>query len=156
MNRRHFVKLSSTAAAVVLFNQLTYADSAGSMINPAEEAWAETNEGWIKLTRTAGGVFAKGDVEVHTTAKGGARSVNVRAGKAALKAIRLKWGHRLKPGALSLGDGCERLYGDSAWRTWNSDIKNLWYVLINDGKSTSCFGVKTGCNAMCWWALKPD
>ncbi|MGZ3752505.1 MAG: hypothetical protein ACXVAU_14585, partial [Mucilaginibacter sp.] len=30
------------------------------------------------------------------------------------------------------------------------------YVILNDGKVSACFGVKTGCNSICWWAVKNE
>jgi alpha-galactosidase len=29
-------------------------------------------------------------------------------------------------------------------------------MVLHDGKQSACFGVKTGCNSICWWAIKSD
>ena len=78
------------------------------------------------------------------------------ARRIALKSVRLKWNQQVKPNAKSLGDHWERIYGNAAWLSPFETAKNPWYVLLNDGQYTACFGVKTGCRAICWWAFKPD
>jgi alpha-galactosidase len=153
MQRRHFIRLSATAGAAVLFNRLTsIAASIQSVINLPEEVWAKSGDEWHKLEHS-GSAYAYKDIRVRLRADETALSVYVSSPSAELNAVRLKWQHGLPANAKVLGDHWERSYGDLGWKQPDSNTKQPWYFLLHDGKDTACFGVKTGCNAICWWNL---
>ncbi|MGN6640072.1 MAG: hypothetical protein ACTHJ8_14275, partial [Mucilaginibacter sp.] len=153
MQRRHFIRLSATAGAAVLFNRLTsIAASIQPVINLPEEVWAKSGDEWHKLEHS-GSAYAYKDIRVRLRADETALSVYVSSPSAELNAVRLKWQHGLPANAKVLGDHWERSYGDLGWKQPNSNTKQPWYFLLHDGKDTACFGVKTGCNAICWWNL---
>jgi alpha-galactosidase len=156
MHRRHFVKLSATTAAAVLFSRVTYAASQQSLINLPDEVWTQTDEGWFKMTAAGGASFIYKDIEVSIKPDGDAIAVHVQSPGVALSGIRLKWEYVVNSSVKVLGDNWERTYGDAAWKAPDTGIKDPWYVLLYDGTDTAGFGVKTGCSAVCWWAVDKD
>lgn len=157
MNRRHFLKLSALTSASLLFNRLTSLASGNSpLINPPDEIWAKSREQWFKLDHRLALSYSHGPIHVVIKQIGNALSVEVRSPGMPLNAIKLKWKHHTNNIAKALGDHYERSYGDLAWKNIDAANKNPWYVLLNDGKDTACFGVKTGCNAICWWNVSSE
>ena len=156
MHRRHFVKLSSTTIAALLLSRVTQAANSVLLINMPDEVWAQAGADWFLLKPTGGPSFSFNDTEVSLKTNGDALGVYVQSPKTALTGVRLKWRYQVKQATKTLGDHWERSYGDAAWKDTGSHVKNPWYVLLHDDKQTACFGIKTGCNAICWWAVNPD
>ncbi|HVW95351.1 MAG TPA: hypothetical protein VHA56_05255 [Mucilaginibacter sp.] len=156
MQRRHFIKLSATASAALLFSRITYASGDASLINLPDEVWAKFDAEWVQLKPSGNGSFTYKETEVSIRTKKNRRGVYIHSPATALSAVRLKWKHKTDLSGKILGDHFERSYGDLSWKTPSQSIKNPWYVLIHDEKSTSCFGVKTGANTICWWNAGPD
>ncbi len=156
MYRRHFVKLSGATMAALLFSRLTHAENSNHLINTPDEVWAQAGAEWFRLKAAGDSSFTFNDTEVILKTNGNALGVYVQSSKTALTAVRLKWKYRVKPATKVLGDHWERSYGDAAWKGADSGTKNPWYVLLNDDGQTACFGVKTGCSAICWWGVNTD
>lgn len=156
MQRRHFIGLSATAAAGLVFSRLAHASGDNALINNPGEVWGQAGAGWFRLKPAGNALFAYRDVEVNLHPNGNATGVYIQSPTLTLTAIRLKWNHHTGPAVRSLGDHWERTYGDVAWKTPAPATKNPWYVLLHDDTQTACFGIKTGCNAICWWAVNPD
>jgi alpha-galactosidase len=156
MYRRHFIKLSATTTAAVLFSRITNAAGDGHLINSPSEVWAETNAGWFQLKSAGHSLFALNGTEVGLKPNGNALGVYVQSPKTAIKSVRLKWRYEIKTATKSLGDHWERIYGNAAWIDPSANVKNAWYVLLHDDVQTACFGVKTRCNTICWWTVNPD
>lgn len=157
MQRRHFLTLSATTAAAVLFSRLTYATLAQTHImNAPDEVWVQSGDEWFKLKGSNESLFSHKDIQVTVKAGGNSRGVYVASPTQQLNAVRLKWKHGVPSTAISLGDHWERSYGDLQWKTGITGAKNPWYVIVHDTKQTSCFGVKTGTNSICWWGLNND
>jgi alpha-galactosidase len=157
MQRRHFLKLTSTTAAAILLSRLTYATSPQtSTINIPNEVWAQSGDNWFKLKSANGSLFSYKDIQVTVKTNGNAKGVYITSPSLELNAVRLKWTHNIPATALFWGDAWERSYGDLQWKTNKAGVKNPWYVMIYDAKQTACFGVKTGCNTLCWWGLNND
>ncbi len=156
MHRRHFAKLSATTMAALLFSRITSAEGSNTLMNTPDEVWAQTGAEWFRLQPSGNSLFAFNDVEVSIKAKGNAIGVYIQSPSTALKGVRLKWKHQAAAGIKVLGDAWERIYGDAGWKTLSADTTNPWYVLLNDDRQTACFGVKTGCSALCWWAVSPE
>ena len=154
MIRRNFIKLSATALTATLYSRLTSAAGNGTqLINHPDEAWAKLQTGWVKLHGT-GSMFTYRDLTLEVKARGNAVSVYVTSPVEELLALRLTWKYDTKGYSKVLGDHWERSYGDLAWKTPDPAAKNPWYVLLYDDKQTAGFGVKTGANSICWWAVK--
>ena len=157
MNRRHFVKLSSTTAAAILFSRLTsLADNKTNIIHMPDEVWAQSGTDWFKLTASNSSIYIYKDIQVRLRQNENALAVFTVSPTLQLNAVRLKWKHSLNQPTKVLGDHWERSYGDLAWKAPHATAKNPWYVLLHDDKDTTCFGVKTGCNSICWWAVGND
>jgi alpha-galactosidase len=157
MNRRHFVKISAAGTAAVILNCITsLAEGMIPLMNMPDEVWAQSGENWFILKSHDGSAFANNHIEVSLKQSSDALSVYAQSPAMPLNAIRLKWKHQAAPLAKVLGDHWERSYGDLAWKSLEADIKNPWYVILHDGNQSACFGVKTGCNSICWWAVKTD
>jgi alpha-galactosidase len=157
MQRRHFIKLTATTGAAILFSRLTYATSTQTTaINLPDEVWAQSGAEWFKLKSTNGSKFNYKDIEVTVKANGNAKGVYIQSPTQQLNSVRLKWKHNTSSSAKYLGDHWERSYGDLQWKTGFNGGKSPWYVIIHDTKQTACFGVKTGANSICWWSLGAD
>ncbi|WP_428327392.1 hypothetical protein [Mucilaginibacter sp.] len=153
MHRRHFVKLSATSMAALLISRITYAEGNGRLMNHPDEVWTSTGSDWFQLKSSGGSVFTNKGIEVSIKTEGNAKGVYALSPAAPLSGIRLKWKHQVAPDTKVLGDSFERTYGDAAWKAPDANNKNPWYVLLYDEKQTACFGVKTGCNTICWWTV---
>lgn len=156
MNRRHFVKISSATSLALLFASITsLAEDSAAVMNLPDEVWAQSGKNWFRL-KLSGSAYTYKDIEVSMKQNGDALSVFVQSPGVELNAVRLKWKHDTAASTKVLGDHWERSYGDLAWKAPDAGVKNPWYVTLYDGKESACFGVKTGCNSICWWAVKPD
>jgi len=154
MHRRNFIKLSATTAATLLFSRVTYASSADSaLINDPDEAWAKFNNNWVKLTSSGGNVFSYQGIQVKLQTVGGGKAVYIQAPMVSLQGIKLLWRYNTSSYNKMLGDHWERSYGDLAWKAPQAGIKLPWYMLLHDDRHTACFGVKTGADTICCWAI---
>jgi len=153
MNRRHFLKLSGAASAALIFSRLTAFANGVALINHPDEVWAKLGGQWYHLSMLGGEHHHK-DVRVRFGQKGKALGVFVSSPSTSLDAVKLKWKYEAVPKASILGDHWERSYGDLHWAKDDLGASNPWYMLINDGQTTACFGVKTGCNTLCSWSMK--
>ncbi|HTI57701.1 hypothetical protein [Mucilaginibacter sp.] len=154
MNRRHFVRISTITSAALIFNRLTsYAGSNLPVINMPDEVWAKSGAEWFKLKSSNGSVFTYKDIQVKLKHNGTVLSTYVSSPVRQLNALRVKWRHHEAPLVKVLGDHWERSYGDLQWTLNYITKKCPWYMMINDGKSTTGYGVKTGCNTICRWSL---
>ena len=159
MQRRHFLKLSASGTAALLLHQrMTYAVGVHSLVHMPDEVWAHTGDRWFRLTGSGDGRFA---------VRKGRRSNPCRQGRCprgypfehpGLGAQRhtpaMQGIHPIDPAAtMRWGISGSGRMGDQAWKPLDPEVKNPWYVLLHDRSGTACFGVKTGCNAFCWWSV---
>ena len=80
-------------------------------------------------------------------------SITLAPSPEAIKRIRIRWkgdNHSVK---LILNDQWERACGDIFWQCVQPEKILPWYFNAFDGKITNGYGVKTGCNAMCFWLI---
>jgi len=155
MQRRHFINISATAAASLLFSRVAYSVGKTAFINLPDEVWGQTDADWFLLKYTSDGFVYK-DIEVQLKSTVSAISVFIQSPKSAITAIRLKWKYSFSTTTKLLGDHWERSYGDCSWKSPAAGFQNPWYVLLTDNKNTACFGVKTGCNTLCSWVVNPE
>ncbi len=155
MNRRHFVKLSGTAAAGLIFSRLTTYANEAHLINAPDKVWANANGQWFPLIYS-NGIFSYQNINVKFKEEEKAISVMVSSPGLALSAVKLSWKYENNHKLNLLGDKWERSYGDLKWTKNTVANNNPWYLLINDEHSTFCFGVKTGASAFCAWSLKQN
>jgi alpha-galactosidase len=156
MLRRHFIKLSGTTFATVLFSRLSFANSLGTFINIPDQVWAQVGDQWIKLSPAGSSTFAHQDIQVRVASKNEGQAVYIQSPVSELQAIRFGWRYQSKAGSRVLGDHWERSYGDLAWKSTDSSERKPWYMLVHDEKQTACYGVKTGAKTICSWAITED
>ncbi|MEJ5995117.1 hypothetical protein WG904_11870 [Pedobacter sp. Du54] len=154
MLRRQFVTLAVTSFASAIFTKITYANPQGhSLIHYPDEAWAKVDNKWIKM-KSANGAFTYHDILTTLKTKSKTQEVYIESISTALQGIKMVWTYPTPSKAKVLGDHWERSYGDLGWKTPENEVKNPWYILLNDDLQTACFGVKTGANTLCWWTVK--
>ena len=79
--------------------------------------------------------------------------VLVQSPTAALQEVKLLWKIPSQKNTVVLGDAWERTYGDISWQSINTTKKLPWYCVEHAENNTTCFGVKTGCSAICYWRV---
>src|SRR6185312_14488225 len=124
--RRHFVKLSATAAAALVFSRITHAEETGHLMNKPDEVWAQAGDEWFRLKATGSSSFAFNGIDVSLKLNGNAAGVYINAPGKALTGMRFKWKYQVKQAAKALGDSWERTYGDAGWKASAAGIKNAW------------------------------
>jgi len=150
MRRRHFIQVAAAGTAGLLFSRMTSLAAAGiSVTNVPEKVWVKLGDQWYPAT-SSNGVYAYRDIQVRFKQSGDALSVYITSPSIQLNAVKLQWEFEMRPITKILGDKWERSYGDLGWQL-NDSFVSPWYMLINDGQETSCFGVKTGCSTLCSW-----
>lgn len=91
------------------------------------------------------------DVAVHLVPIAGALAVDVASPVTGLQTVILQWNTGRPPAASFLGDQWERSYADLHWGAIDGERIMPWYFMEWDGRTANGFGVRTGCNAMCFW-----
>lgn len=102
-----------------------------------------------EMQKLSEGKWEAGDVRVEIINK----DIYITAEKTKVKHIILSWDHTVDQEIKVLGDHWERGYGDLYWGNIDYDRVMPWYILLYDGGTTRCYGVKTRPNAFCSWRL---
>jgi len=116
----------------------------------------QTDSGWFSLQSTNQSIWNFKDVAVELKSNNDSIAAYVQSPSSPLKTIKLTWNYPIPKKAQLLGDHWERTYGDVQWKPINATAKMPWYVIQHDDQSTNCFGVKTGCNTICYWHANAD
>lgn len=158
MQRRRFLQLTGLSTAALFFNRLPAHSSASpvTLHYPADITLLK-NGSWLPLTSSAGGSRWTLDdlmIDLQHTQEG--MGISLRAPSTPLEKIRLTWPWSFPATAMTLGDAWERSYGDLSWDKVTADRKAPWYLLVNDGRQTHGFGVRTGAAAFCYWQAAAD
>jgi alpha-galactosidase len=157
MERRHFIRWSGVALSSLLFTRWDAHTAPRESILPPARVMASLDTGWHELTLGGQGVYTYRDVTVRlkyqdaAVGNGAAVGVEVESPTQALHFIRLQWEQPLPPGASVLGDDWERTYGDAGFKPAAMERKMPWYFISHHESGDTCFGVKTGCNCLCYW-----
>lgn len=153
MNRRHFIKLSGTTTAALLFSRLAFAQNGKSLINIPDEVWVQSGTEGYKLIPSNQSTYTYKDVTVTLRHEGNAMAVYVQSPTLPLNNIRLSWKHGISHNTVALVDHWERTYGDVGWLVPWPNYKMPWYFIQHDDNNAACFGVLTGANSICHWLL---
>ena len=153
MDRRHFVKLSAVTTVSLLYSRITFAARSGPLMNTPDEVWACAGANWFRLKSSGSGLFSAKDTEVSLKINGNSTGIYVQSPVTSITGVRLKWKYEAGASTKILGDHWERTYGDAGWKQADNAVKHPWYMLLSDTAQTACFGVKTGCSTICWWAI---
>jgi alpha-galactosidase len=155
--RKNFIRLSGASLGSLLLPSLIKAQGKKEQtISLPDSVSAQTNAGWFTLKPTNQESWQYEDVVVGIKPEGNFLPVTILSPVSALNAIRLSWKYPLSKNAVLLGDHWERSYGDLAWKQVSQAAKMPWYFIQHDKGDTICFGVKTGCQAICYWQLEGD
>jgi len=155
LERRHFIRLNGLALGGLLITRQGAAAPAQPVIAPPSSATAVLDDGEHALLASSDGSFRYRDLVVSFREERGALTVVVDAPSLALRFIRLGWPIPVDGGAV-LADEWERVYGDEGFRAPAPGTKMPWYFIHHAAGRTSCFGVRTGCPALCYWQCADD
>ena len=152
MERSHFIRLSGAALVSLLFTRRGSAAGYPSrdLIQLPSTVLARTDGGVQTLTSTGAGVYRFQDIIVHIKEEHDALRVDVESPSQPLHFVRLEWPLSIAGGSV-LADEWERTYGDEGFRPAQEGRKIPWYLIHHQGSQTLCFGVKTGCQSLCYW-----
>jgi alpha-galactosidase len=154
MNRRHFVYLSGTALASLMFVRKTRAASNSfDVVHLPEKVFVRLDDGLHELIPSGQEAWSYRDVSVFFRHSDDTLSVKAGSPKNSLHQVVLQWSYPVNSSAVVLGDHWERTYGDVFFQPPSFERKMPWYFIQHDGEGTACFGVKTGCHAICYWQL---
>jgi alpha-galactosidase len=154
MNRRNFVQLGGAGLAALLFiKHVNGLGLAQEMVHLPLKAFIKLDDGLHELQSADKQTWVYKSVTVSLNYKGDVLAVNVHSPNDALHQVQLRWGYEQPVSAIVLGDHWERTYGDVHFEAPVFSKKLPWYFVQHDGANTNCFGVKTGCNTICYWQL---
>ena len=153
MNRRHFIQTTGLSLASVLISDVVFASQKEQLIHFPDAVTAIINNKPVSLKGTGKQQWSYEDVLVVLKNTNKSIVVEIQAPGVSLTEITLYWKTPLKEDSLILNDHWERGYGDLEWRGLVPERVLPWYFMISDGKITHGYGVKTGCNAMCFWQV---
>lgn len=155
MKRRNFIRLSGISlGSLVVSGYIKAENKKFHVISLPDSVSILTKDGWQNLKSPDNSLWRYNDVVVELKAVNDIVSVHIQSPLSLLCAVRLSWKHPVSTTSGLLGDHWERTYGDVRWKPAGSTEKMPWYVIQHDDNSTHCFGVKTGCNAICYWKVE--
>jgi len=152
VHRKNFIRLSGASLGSLLISSYIKAEGKKNhSIKLPDSVSIQTDKEWVSLQSTNQNVWRYKDVVVELKSFSDIISVHVQSPGVSLKTVRLSWKYSFTKTAQLLGDHWERTYGDVQWKPVDSTAKMPWYVIQYDDNNTNCFGVKTGCNTICYW-----
>lgn len=126
-----------------------------SIIRTPDFVQIQSADGW----RTAvgkGDLFSDVSCELQFSMKDNLMNVILQETKEPIKRIRIRWNGDFSHIRRVLGDSPGVEFGDMGWMPVIPEKHWAWYIQCYDGKITSGYGVKTGCNSFCFWQLDPE
>lgn len=112
-------------------------------------------------TRDSGIRFEEKNERINSPAKveylisGSKAHVIVHPSPVPIKRIKLRWNNKNFQIERILNDTFDRSTNNLAWDCIKPDRELPWYFATFDGTYTHCYGVETGCNAICFWQVDP-
>ncbi|HEY5462361.1 MAG TPA: hypothetical protein VIJ95_03830 [Hanamia sp.] len=156
MNRKHFIKISGGSLAAFMLNYKANSKTPFYQLALPDEVWIQSDDKWYSLKSSGSSKYIFEDIEVILEHKNEVLSVFINSHVKPLSAVKLKWKYSFSFNNKILGDAWERTYGDDSWQSINPEKKMPWYFIQHDANDTNCFGVKTGCNSLCYWNVETD
>ncbi|MFI5159404.1 MAG: hypothetical protein ACHQF4_11100, partial [Sphingobacteriales bacterium] len=154
MNRRHFLYLSGTSLASLLFVEHVDAfTTAHHLVHLPQKVFVKLDDGIHGLQSSDKQTWIYKDVMIKLHYNHGNLSVSVHSPTMALYNVQLQWAYVASSASIVLGDHWERTYGDVHFQSPLFSRKLPWYLIQHNGAATTCFGVKTGCNTICYWQV---
>jgi len=157
LNRRHFIKLSGASLSSLLLSNYVKATGIGAtLIQMPDEVKVLPADIYYSLQSPDKLTWNGRDIFIKLKNAKDAVSVLIHSPTIALKEVQLVWKIPGLKNANVLGDAWERTYGDISWQPVTVTKKLPWYCVEHNNDSTVCFGVKTGCAAICYWRVADD
>jgi alpha-galactosidase len=154
MQRRHFIKLTGASVGGLLISQWSHAEGNSiQTINMPDNVYIQTGDQWLPAQSTDQYLWAHRDTSIQLKKINDGVSVYIQSPSLSLQSVKLSWKYAQKSTTQLLGDHWERTYGDVHWQPAESTRKIPWYCILHDDTTATCFGVKTGCNSICYWQL---
>jgi alpha-galactosidase len=157
MHRRNFLKVSGASLAGLLISDFVKSQNKKiHIIQMPDMVEILSGDQYYSLQTSDQHTWKYKDVVVELKSLSDKVSADVQSPSLALKEVRLSWKHNTTNTAKILGDHWERTYGDVSWQNINGSKKLPWYCVAHNDNNTTCFGVKTGGNTICYWQLSND
>ncbi|MEO8765093.1 MAG: hypothetical protein ABI416_12435 [Ginsengibacter sp.] len=154
MHRRHFIRSSGLSIAGLLTADfITAGDRRDYSMQMPGKVEILSGDSYISLQTSDQHKWSYKEVRIDLKKAADKISIEIQSPVAALKEVRLSWKFGSENNQSVLGDHWERTYGDVHWQKINETKKMPWYCVVKDDRNTTCFGVKTGCSAICYWQL---
>lgn len=154
MNRRHFIRLGGMSLTGLLFTKWVNAvETTINLIHLPLKISIKLDDGIHQLSSSDKTSFIYKDIIVGLKHIGDTLAVSVQSPTADLHQVQLEWAYQDKEKGKVTGDHWERTYGDLSFAPADFKKKLPWYFILSAGMNTTCFGVKTGCKALCYWQL---
>jgi len=154
MNRKHFLYLGGTSLAGLLFvKQVNALTVAHQLVHLPQKVFVKLDDGIHELQSSDKQNWTYKDVTVKLQYNHNDLSASVHSPSMALHNVALQWNYAAPSTSILLGDHWERTYGDVHFQPALFSRKLPWYFVQHNGAITTCFGVKTGCNSICYWQV---
>ncbi|TFZ66575.1 hypothetical protein E4631_11210 [Hymenobacter sp. UV11] len=156
MQRRKFLTLAGASlASLLVLNTVADAATRPVLVRPPARVRVQLEGETHALASADKLTWHYRDVTVRLLPQGTALAVRVQCPGAALRAVVLEWQYDIIPTIPVLGDAWERTYGDVQFQPASFGRQLPWYFVQHGAKpaATVCFGVKTGCNTLCYWQV---
>ena len=157
MNRRNFIQLTGASLASLLVTDFIKAEGVKATIIQMPDA-VKIRSGDVSFPLQSADKQTWNFKDITVKLKGGKDSVSllVQSPTLALQEVQLSWEIPASKNTKILGDAWERTYGDVSWQQISATKKLPWYCIEQNENNTTCFGVKTGCSAICYWRVEEN
>lgn len=155
MKRRNFIKITGATLSSLLASNYIKADGTAPEIIQLPDAISVLSgaEYW-PMQSSDKQTWIYRDVVVKLKKEKDALSVLIHSPVLPLKEVQLQWKYAAGKDVKILGDAYERSYGDLSFQPYGlQPAKMPWYCVEQHYNHTTCFGVKTGCAAFCYWQV---
>jgi alpha-galactosidase len=159
MNRRSFLRTSGISLGVLIMGQnLSSRTAAGEheCLALPDAVQAIGPDGPFPLSTGDRQRWSAHGVDVMLTQRIDDLAVDLRSPEAELRTVVLIWKHNRASGGKFLGDQWERSYADLHWGPIDGARIMPWYFMEWNSGTVNGFGVRTGCNALCYWQVSAD
>src|SRR4051794_39635933 len=157
MHRRNFLKVSGVSLTGLLIADFVKAQNKKiHVIQMPGAVEILSGDQYYSLHSSDRRTWNYKDIVVSLQSLNDKVSIDIQSPSLSLKEVKLSWKHNTTNTAKILGDHWERTYGDVSWQNINPSKKLPWYCIVHDDNNTTCFGVKTGCNTICYWQITND
>jgi alpha-galactosidase len=154
LNRRHFIKISGASLASLLVSNYIKAEgTTATVIQMPDAVKILSGDNYLPLQSSDKQTWTYRDVVVKLKPNKDSVAVFIQSHSMPLKEVQLSWKFAAPKDVKILGDAYERTYGDISFQPVNATKKLPWYCVGQNANNTTCFGVKTGCSAICYWRV---